>query len=93
MHACASVWRTRATAPIRFVRGPGERLHADTQCCGVLPPSGKVWIFNPTSNFNLAGLNFKLFPWPGDATTLPVTMTEQPVVNAGRLHCNWAENY
>ena len=38
-----------------------------------------VWIFNPTSNFNLAGLNFKLLrPWPGDATTLPVTMAEQP---------------
>jgi hypothetical protein len=46
-----------------------------------LPPSDSIRIFNPAGDFNRRGLNFETLALTRDATTTPVTMTEQPVVS------------
>jgi hypothetical protein len=39
-----------------------------------------IRIFNPAGDFNGRSLNFETLTLARDATTLPVTITEQPVV-------------
>ena len=66
----------RHGANLCWCAGAGGPLRAGIRCCGVWPPLGKCPIVDPADHFDRGGLQFEALAF-GEATTLPVTSTEQ----------------